>query len=314
MRLGSLIDVGISLPQRSSEPVTPDEIVTIARRAEAAGFKDLWVSETTLDRSFCLDSSLVLATAAAVTTRIRLGVSVIVLPVRHPAHVAHQLASLDHLSGGRATLGVGIGRNQHYEQFRVAIDRRVRRFIEGIELIRALWTEEQVDYVGKIYRLESAAMRPKPVQDPLPIWLGGNHPDAVRRAAVIGDGWMGAGSLPATDYRPRVTSLHEALEEAGRDPATFAISKRLYVAIDDDSVSARADLHHWFANVYGAPDRLEDAGVYGTAEQVADQLSSFVDDGATHLLLHPVARHEEQLEALTELAFGTVGRREDDAS
>ena len=304
MRLGSLVDIGISLPQRSSDPVAPDEIITIAKRAEAAGFSDLWVSETTLDRSFCLDPVLVLATAASVTSRIRLGVSVIVLPVRHPAHVAHQMASLDHLSGGRAILGVGIGRDAHYEQFRVPTDRRVRRFIEGVELIRALWTEEQVDYVGEIYQLESASMFPKPIQDPLPIWLGGNHPDAVRRAAIIGDGWMGAGSLPLAAYRPRVVALHEALEAAGREPETFPISKRVYVAIDDAPARARADLQHWFSDVYRAPDRLEDAGVYGTTEQVADRLASVVADGATHLLLHPVTSHEEQLLALTELSFG----------
>lgn len=304
MTLGSLVEVGINLPQRSSDPVATDEIVTIARRAEAAGFRDLWVSETPLGRSFCLDPILVLTTAASVTSRVRLGVSVIVLPMRHPAHVAAQLASLDYLSGGRAILGVGIGRDSHYEQFRVPTDRRVRRFIEGIELIRALWTQEQVDYHGEIYRLERASMRPKPLQDPLPIWLGGNHPNAVRRAATIGDGWMGAGALPLAEYRPRVASLREALEAAGRDPGSFPISKRVYVAIDDEPARARADLKHWFWEVYGAPDRLETAGVYGTSEQVTDRLGTLVDDGATHLLLHPVSRHEEQLAALTELTFG----------
>lgn len=304
MTLGSLVDVGIGLPQRSSDPVAPDEIVSIAEQAEKAGFRDLWVSETTLDRSFCLDPILTLTAAASVTSRIRLGVSVVVLPLRHPAHVAHQLASLDHLSGGRATLGVGIGRDSHYEQFHVPTERRVRRFLEAVELIRALWTEEEVNYVGEIHRLESATMYPKPIQDPLPIWFGGNHLDAVRRAAAVGDGWMGAGGLPLADYRSRVAALEEALEAAGRGPERFPISKRVYVAVDEDPARARGDLEHWFSEVYRAPDRLESAGVYGTVEQVGDQLASLVDDGATHLLLNPVSSHEEQLQALTELVFG----------
>ena len=118
----------------------------------------------------------------------------LVLPVYSPVHVAHQVATLDYLSGGRAVLGVGLGREQHYPPFQVPRERRVRRFLEAVELMKALWTQPKVTYRGEIFQVEDGVMGPKPVQKPHPpVWLGGGHPDALRRAAVIADGWMGAG-------------------------------------------------------------------------------------------------------------------------
>src|ERR1700731_450087 len=121
----------------------------VEQRAEALGFRDLWVTENTLDHVFCFDPVVVLTFAAAVTSTIRLGGSVVVLPVHNPIHVAHQWATLDYVSGGRAILGVGLGRDPHYEQFPTPRGGRVRRFREGVELIKALWTEPRVDYSGR---------------------------------------------------------------------------------------------------------------------------------------------------------------------
>ena len=111
----------------------------VAQRADELGFQDLWVTNNTVDEIGYFDSFTVLTYAAALTTRIRLGVSVLVLPTYHPVHVAHVVATLDQLSGGRATLGVGLGRVEEYALFQVPVERRVRRFTESIELIRALW-------------------------------------------------------------------------------------------------------------------------------------------------------------------------------
>src|SRR5262245_55457327 len=190
MALKYKIALGISLPHRSPEPIDMGELRRVAQRAEALGFRDLWVTENTLDHVFCFDPIVVLTYAAAVTTTIRLGVSVVVLPLHSPIHVAHQVATLDYVSHGRAILGVGLGREAHYTDFQVPRERRVRRFREGIEIIKALWTEPKVSYRGEIFQLDSSTMAPKPVQKPHPpIWLGGGHPDAVRRAAAIADGW-----------------------------------------------------------------------------------------------------------------------------
>lgn len=298
MTLKDKIAFGVSLPHRSPEPIDAEAVRRMAQRAEALGFRDLWVTENTLDHVFCFDPVAVLTYAAAVTSRIRLGVSVVVLPAHHPARVAHQWACLDHLSGGRAILGLGLGRAHHYEQFAIPRERRVRRFREGVELIRALWTRPRVDYQGEIYRLEGATMAPKPVQKPLPIWFGVGHPDAVRRAGRLADGWMGSGGSTIAAFQQSVPILRAALEEAGRDPAGFPISKRLFMAIDDRAEIARAQLHRWFTEVYHNPEGTDTAGIHGTPEQVRERLEEVAAMGASHLLLNPVSRYAEQVEAL----------------
>lgn len=132
MALKDTIPLGMSLPHRSPDPIAVTTICQVAQRAEALGFRDLWVTDNTLDHASCLDSLTLLTYAAALTRTIRLGVSVLVLPVQNPIHVAHRVATLDYLSGGRAVLGVGLGREQHYTEFRIPRERRVRRFREAI--------------------------------------------------------------------------------------------------------------------------------------------------------------------------------------
>src|ERR1700716_4152246 len=188
MALKDKIALGVSLPHRSPEPINMGEVRRVVQRAEALGFRDLWVTENTLH------PVLVLTYAAAVTTKIRLGASVVVLAIHSPLMVAHQWACLDYVSNGRAILGVGLGREHHYRQFAVPEEGRVRRFREEVDLIKALWTEDKVTYRGAFYHLENETMAPKPVQKPRPpIWMGVGHPDALRRTARLADGWMGSG-------------------------------------------------------------------------------------------------------------------------
>src|SRR6266566_667011 len=177
MALKDRIALGVALPHRSPEPIDAGAVRQVAQRAEALGFRDLWVTENTLDQFFCFDPVVVLTYAAAVTSTIRLGASVVVLPMHQPVHVAHQWASLDYVSNGRAILGVGLGREHHYAQFQMPTERRVRRFREGVELIKALWTEPKVTFRGSVFQLDGGTMAPKPVQRPhLPIWMGVGHP------------------------------------------------------------------------------------------------------------------------------------------
>ena len=297
------IPLGVSLPHRSPDPIDVEVVRQVAQRADALGFRDLWVTENTIDHVFCFDALTILTYAAAVTTRIRLGVAVIVLPVHSPIEVAHRVATLDYVSHGRAILGVGLGREQHYAEFQVPTEHRVRRFREGVELIKALWTEPKVNYRGSILQVEGGTMAPRPVQKPHPpIWMGGDHPDAVRRAAVIADGWMGSGGSSTATFARSVPILKTALENAGRDPATYPISKRVFMAVDERADDARAELHRWFSVVYRNPDGTDASGVHGTPEQVREKLEQLVSMGANHLLLNPVSRHVEQLEALAAVA------------
>jgi probable F420-dependent oxidoreductase len=302
MALKEEIALGISLPHRSPDAIEPEAVRQVAQRAEALGFCDLWVTENTLDHVFCFDPVAVLTYAAAVTSKIRLGASVVVLPIHHPALVAHQWASLDYLSGGRAILGVGLGREHHYAQFQIPREARVRRFREDVDLIRALWKEPRVDFRGRIYQLEGGTMLPKPVQQPLPMWFGVGHPNAVRRAGFLADGWMGSGGSSIAAFKQSVPLLRAALQEAGRDPANFQISKRLFMAVDERPEVARAELHRWFTEVYHNPEGTDASGIHGTPEQVRERLEELVAMGANHLLLNPVSRYAEQVEALAEVA------------
>jgi probable F420-dependent oxidoreductase len=303
MALKDLIPFGMSLPHRSPDSIGMEAVHAVATRAEALGFRDLWVTENTLDHVFCFDPVAVLTYAAAITTRIRLGASVVVLPIHHPALVAHQWACLDYLSGGRAILGVGLGREHHYAQFQIPREARVRRFREDVELIRALWKEPRVDFRGRIFQLEGGTMMPKPVQKPsLPMWFGVGHPNAVRRAGSLADGWMGSGGSSIAAFKQSVPILLAALEAAGRDPANFPVSKRLFMAVDERPGAARAELNRWFTEVYHNPEGTDASGIHGTPEQVRERLEELVAMGANHLLLNPVSRHVEQVEALAAVA------------
>jgi probable F420-dependent oxidoreductase len=302
MALKDLIPFGMVLPHRSPDPVDMHTVRQVAQRAEALGFRDLWVTENTLDHVFCFDPMVILTYAAALTTTIRVGVSVVVLPVHSPLHVAHQVATLDYVSQGRAILGVGLGREAHYTEFQVPKAHRVGRFREEVELIKALWTEPEVNYQGRIFQLEGGTMAPKPVQKPHPpIWLGGGHPDAIRRAAAIGDGWMGSGGSSTASFAQSVPILRAALEKAGRDPETFPVSKRVFMSVHERADVARAELHRWFSVVYHNPEGTDASGVHGTPEHVRERLEALVAMGANHLLLNPVCRHTEQVEALASV-------------
>ncbi len=302
MALKDQIPLGMSLPHRSPDALAMTTVASVARRAEELGFRDLWVTENTIDQGTCFDPVVILTYAAAITSRIGLGASVVVLPIHSPLMVAHQWATLDFVSGGRAILAVGLGREHHYRDFQIPVAARVTRFREEVELIKALWTQEKVSMHGEFYQVENLSLGTMPVRKPRPpLWMGVGHPNAVRRAARIADGWMGSGGSRIAEFKASVPILKQELEKSGRDPATFPISKRVFMAVDERPGVARAELNRWFTEVYHNPEGTDASGIHGTPEQVAERLAELVESGANHLLLNPVSRHEEQLEAVAEL-------------
>jgi probable F420-dependent oxidoreductase len=301
LALKDKIAFGMSLPHRSPEAIDMEVVRCVATRAEALGFSDLWVTENTLNHVFCFDPVVVLTYTAAVTAKIRLGASVVVMAVHHPAMIAHQWACLDYVSNGRAILGVGLGREHHYRQFEVPEGGRVARFREELDIIRMLWSEGRVTYHGRFYEIADETMFPQPVQRPLPIWMGVGHPNAVRRAARLADGWMGSGGSRIADFAASVPILKEALAKNGRDASGFPISKRIFMAVDERPTVARAELLRWFTDVYRNPPGVDLCGIHGTPEQVRERLEEVVAMGASHLMLNPVSRHTEQVEALAEV-------------
>jgi probable F420-dependent oxidoreductase len=302
MALKDKIAFGMSLPHRSPDRIDMATVKTVAQRAEALGFRDLWVTENTLDAVSSFDPISLLTYAASVTTTIRVGASVVVLAIHSPLMVAHQWATLDYVSGGRAILGVGLGRDHHYRQFEVPQDGKVARFREEVALIKALWTQEKTSFHGRFYNLDDEMMQPKPVQKPhLPLWMGVGHPNAVRRTAELADGWMGSGGSRIRQFGESVPILKEALAARGRDPENFPISKRIFMAVDENAETARRQLDRWFTVVYHDPPGTDTSGIHGTPEQVRERLEEVVAMGANHLMLNPVSNYVEQTEALAEV-------------
>ena len=294
--------LGIGLPQVfPGGTVDTGLIRDFALRAEALGYEDLWLTDNVLGGNGLVEPVTLMTYVAGFTSRIRLGVSVLILNQRNPVQLAKALASLDQLSGGRLTVGVGLGGGTAaYPAFGIGQDRPVARFTEGLRVMRALWSEERVTLRGDFWQMEDAAITPKPVQKPHPpVWIGGHAPAALRRAVRLGDGWMGAGGSRIEDFFGEIAQVRRYLVEAGRDASGFTLSKRVYVAVDDDPEQARERLAAGFIRQYGSSRMAEGAGVAGTPRQCVDALRAIRDAGLQHLLLHPVADAMQQLEVLT---------------
>jgi probable F420-dependent oxidoreductase len=285
-----------------------DVVRRYAVRAEELGFARLWsldaVPGSATSRVPLLDGLHVLTTAAAVTDAIGLGVAVIVLPARNPAVLARELATIDRLSGGRLTVGVGVGRSEPTAAgLGLPAGSRARRLREGVEVLRALWADGEATYEGEFYRFAGVTLEPKPVQRPgPPVWFGAGSPPALRRAARLGDGWLGAGSSPSEAFPGQLRILVDALREAGREPGAFPVGKRVYIAVEDTERRARDRLAPVLDGMYGAPGLTDRVAVCGPPEACAEQLRVLVAAGARELLLHSMYDQLEQLEALAAVA------------
>jgi len=172
-----------------------------------------------------LEALMTLSYVAAVTTRVTLGTEVLVLPQRHPTLVAKQVSTLDTLSGGRVRLGIGVGWQQsEYEALGEDFATRGARMDEAIGLLRAWWSEAQVDAAGPHYPLTAMAMEPKPPQGRrLPIWMGGMSEPAYRRVGRLGDGWLASRVTDAASARNAFEAIRRHAEAAGRDPAAIGL-------------------------------------------------------------------------------------------
>jgi len=219
-----------------------EQMAGVARRAEALGFESVWMPEhlvfplriesrypyaadgvpPIVPESPLLDPLMILTALAAVTARIRLGTNVYVLPLRHPLVTARLAVTLDVLSGGRLTLGVGVGwLAEEFHAVGVDFATRGARARECVRAMRALWTEPEPAFQGKFFSFGPVRFEPKPVQRPsIPIVFGGESAAALKRAAALGDGWYGVGHTPETAV-VQVAKLRALLAEAGRSGAPF---------------------------------------------------------------------------------------------
>ena len=278
---------GFSLIVRGND-ATPDSFARIAERAEALDIDSLWCSAHVIlppqvKSGYVLmpgvmhpehwkerywEPFTVLSYLAAVTSKITLGTSVVIVPMHNPFELAKQVAEVDQLSGGRFVFGIGVGWfEEEFEVLGQDFHNRGARTDEAIELMKVLWAEDPVSFAGKHYRVENAFFAPKPVQQPSPpIWVAGGSKAALKRAARCADAWHPA--------RPSLENLREArvvlngyLEEAGRTPESLEIAVKLPLIFQDGPPAS------------GQPP------TQGRVTDIVDAIEAYREAGASQLVL-----------------------------
>lgn len=299
-----MAELAVSVPQLFPDGTFDREAMrAYLVRAEELGFASIWATEQVIGSAPEVDPTVMLALAAAYTTRVRLGCAVYVSTHTSPLHLAKTIATLDQVSGGRLEVGFGTGGGlRSFGAFGIERDGFVIRFTEGLRAMQAAWTQDRFDLDGRFFRGQGLAMEPKPLQKPYPpIWLGGSHPNALRRAVRLGSGFFGAGSTTTEAFLGQARFVHEELARVGRDPATFRVAKRVYLAVDANPDVARARLTEALVGLYGyfgLADRIPAVGVAGRPADVAAQLQAIVDAGTDLVVLDPLYDDAEQVERL----------------
>jgi alkanesulfonate monooxygenase SsuD/methylene tetrahydromethanopterin reductase-like flavin-dependent oxidoreductase (luciferase family) len=301
------VKFSISIPQRAGNGFDADGTRSYLARAEELGFEGGWTLEQIVGPAPSLAPLELLSWAAAHTTRLRLGVAVLISSLHDPLQLASSITAADQLSHGRLDVGVGHGGNfRPFSAFGVEKSTFISSFTEGLELMKAAWSDEPtVTFHGRFRDVDGLPIQPKPLQRPHPpLWFGGSAPKAVARGVRLGDAFMGAGSSTTANFAEAVKVVRRELDELGRDPTQFRIAKRVYLTIDDDAARARervlAGLHRIYGDLPGLD--LPAVPVAGTAADVVRGLHEVVDAGAQMILLNPVGatvgEDREQMERL----------------
>ncbi len=318
------VRVGAFLPTfGGSARRSGDEIAAFARRAEELGFDSLWATDHLLHgsvfyRTPWLDPVLSLTYAAAVTSRVDLGTSILVMPTRHPLVLAKELSTLQALSRDRLILGVGTGwDDREFEAVGMRRSERGARTDEAIEVVRRLLTGERVTFEGRFVRLHDVEIGPA-VERPLPIWAAGGRqlahaasperpvmaPAVLRRIAEA-DGWIARPTSPPESIEEDLTEVRRALGERGRDVSSFTIAHENFVHLvpTDDPAVAEREQRRAFAAVMGEGrpfEYFERVYLTGTLPEVLRKLDDRVRIGVEYFILHTLEPSAQQLDLWAE--------------
>ena len=295
------MDWGVHLPHLGRD-VGRNSLIEFAQTAEKAGIHSAWASDHVCwpaeykskypyssDGSFpapaglgWLDPIGTLLFVAGCTDQIRLGFTVLILPYRPPVATAKQLATIDVVSEGRLILGVGVGwMREEAEVLGMPWDNRGRRSDEQLEIFEALFREEAPSYDGNYYSFPEVRFEPKPIQQPLPVWVGGNSQAAFRRTARFGHAFHAAFE-PLDVVKREWGQVREACEAIGRDPDELDLSLRMFLDPNETMELAKS--------------------IGGSSDQMVETIGLCQEIGITHVLLDPVARGgiDGRLGALTD--------------
>jgi probable F420-dependent oxidoreductase len=270
------MQLGFAVPI-SGAWATPRNIASLARDAEAHGFRGIWTFQRWLATDdlagvyqSVLDPMIVLGYAAAVTERVRLGLAVVNGPFYSPVALAKQFAALDVLSDGRLDAGVGLGWSAvEYAAAGVEMQHRGRRFDEWLDCLDTLLTGERVEFKGRYYTVPPSTIAPPPVQRPRPpVLIGGGAPAALRRAGVRGDGWISSSRASLADVRAAVDTVRSAAAQAGKAPDAVRCVVRGVTVLR------------------GAPiDGADRTPLSGSLEQIREDLGSYAAAGVDEVFL-----------------------------
>jgi probable F420-dependent oxidoreductase len=264
---------------------------------EEGGIDSLWQSDRLVSRQPQLESISTMAALAGGTTRLKFGMSVTVVSFRDPLVLAKECATIDYLSGGRLLPAFGVGPDMAPEWKATGIpkQRRGARADEALLLMSRLWSEEVVSFDGEFHHYEDVSIAPRPIQQPLPLWIGGSSPAAVRRTATLGTGWL-AGIQTAAQVAPVVAAIRKAAVEAGRpiDPEHYGAGFPFRFGAPEDAVVQRA------ARLFSAFSSESEFEVdryvtVGDAETILDRVAEYRAAGISKFVLRPMAESSGDL-------------------
>lgn len=273
-----------------------------AERMESVGFDSFTLGERHIHEEGTVEPLTALTGVAARTEKLELATAAMLPALYHPIHLAEQVAMLDRLSGGRFSFGAVLGyRERELEPFGVSMDSRAKEFMESLELLKRLLTEERVSHDSERWSFEDVFISPRP-EGELPVWLGGHADIAIKRAAYRGDGWIASASSTTEDLRRQIAVYEDSLDEFGmdRDDNEIVLMRDCYVA--DSFEEARETVEPHLLKLYRMYarwgqtymdehevsvdyDELEEKFVIGTPEECREQLAVYEDLGVDHVLL-----------------------------
>ena len=313
MQLDTRLRIGIQTIHRRTEPATGawqpriDELVELVELVDRCGYDSLWTGDHVSFAVPILDPLLQLAQAAVVSRRLTLGTSEYLLPLRHPAGVAKQVATLDHLTEGRLIFGVGVGGEfpKEYEVCGVPHNERGARLAEGVAVLRKLWTGEKASHQGKFYGpFTDVPMQPPPRQAGGPrLWFAGRSDAALRRIGRIGDGYLSYVVTPDM-YRTALAKISDAATQAGRELGQFGTGHLLFARLDATYEQA-LDRATETLSVRYAMDFRKPAMRYcalGPPQQVAERIREFHAAGLRHIILDLLGPYEQRNAQIEQFA------------
>jgi probable F420-dependent oxidoreductase len=297
----------IGLAWVNPAPLTkPENVVNFAKKCEAMGCHSMW----TIDRIVYdnLEPLTVLAAAAGATQKIRLGTSVLLANLRHPSHVAKIISTLDFISNGRLTVGLGFGsRENDYKAVEIPFEHRGSRAVEQVQLMKRLWTEDNVTHKGRFYNVENLTVGPRPIQKPHPpIWTGGGTEVALKRAGTWADGFI-CGSSAIPDFPATWEKISGYAKAAGRDPNKINKAGLTFMAIDDDQNNAVKTVEDYVMRYYG---RLRvdvaNTSLVGAPSAIIDRIGAFLAKGLDTLIIGLADPDPRQLDLFGEKVLAKV--------